>query len=184
MFKSFFGSGNKSSSADDTQKSQPTTAESTTAPSQTSTTSPSDSIYTQTETVSDMLNGLSGIDASVLHPVAAKSPSRNKDEEDDAIEYLFIDENPFMKPQERPAGSFGPLPMRTQSDKLLYGTGALYLMGLSSGGAYGFYRGLKTARGRTFKLRLNSVLNQVTRYGPMAGNSMGVIGTYTDLYLY
>lgn len=91
------------------------------------------------------------------------------------IEYLFIEEHPFGKKTPRPTGSFGPLPMRTNSDKLLYGTGALYMIGLGSGGAYGLYRGLSVASGKSFKLRFNSVLNQVTRYGPFAANSLGVL---------
>jgi import inner membrane translocase subunit TIM23 len=49
------------------------------------------------------------------------------------------------------------------------------MMGLASGGAYGFYRGLNVASGRSFKLRFNSCLNQITRYGPFAANSLGVL---------
>lgn len=48
---------------------------------------------------------------------------------DDDIEYLTIEDNPFMKPQSRPIGSFGPLPMRNTSDRLQYGTGSMYLLG-------------------------------------------------------
>ena len=49
------------------------------------------------------------------------------------------------------------------------------MLGISAGGAYGFYRGLSVASGRSFKLRFNSILNQVTRYGPFAANSLGVV---------
>jgi import inner membrane translocase subunit TIM23 len=98
--------------------------------------------------------------------------------QDEDIEYLYIDENPFMKVTDRPTGSFGPLPMRTVYDKICYGTGAVYLLGLTSGGTYGFVRGIRRAAGTTFKLRLNSVLNTVTRYGPWAANSMGVMSNY------
>jgi hypothetical protein len=49
---------------------------------------------------------------------------------DDEIEYLYLNENPFaVQPAERPTGTFGPLPMRTGYDKLLYGCGAAYLGG-------------------------------------------------------
>jgi hypothetical protein len=49
---------------------------------------------------------------------------------DDEIEYLYLNENPFAtQPAERPTGTFGPLPMRTGYDKLLYGCGAAYLGG-------------------------------------------------------
>ena len=96
--------------------------------------------------------------------------------QDQEIEYLFIDENPFAtKPNKRPSGTFGPLPMRTGFDKLLYGCGAAYLAGLTYGGVYGTIRGLQTAQLNTFNVRMNSILNQSTRYGPWAANSMGIM---------
>ena len=49
---------------------------------------------------------------------------------EDDIEYLFIRENPFLPVPEVKTGTFGPLPMRTNSDKLQYGTGSMYLSGL------------------------------------------------------
>ncbi|KAL3895045.1 MAG: hypothetical protein SGCHY_004929, partial [Lobulomycetales sp.] len=130
-------------------------------------------------------------------PVATPDRSMSIPETTEEIEYIFIQDNPFAAVDAdapRPTGSFGPLPMRTNSDKLLYGTGllfpsdglmpgALYMLGLSSGGAYGFLRGLRTssnlaASGRPmpFKLRFNAIINQVTRYGPFAANSLGVLG--------
>ena len=48
---------------------------------------------------------------------------------DEEIEYLFIRENPFLPVPEVKTGTFGPLPMRTNSDKLQYGTGSMYLLG-------------------------------------------------------
>ncbi len=90
------------------------------------------------------------------------------------VEYVFVDENPFIV-KERPTGSFGPFSMRTGMDKLCYGTGIAYLTGLGYGGVYGTYRGLKTAKLPSFKIRLNNVLNQVARYGTWAGNSWGVM---------
>ena len=65
--------------------------------------------------------------------------------------------------------------MRTNYDKLLYGVGTAYMLGLGSGGAYGVYRGLKTAQVPNFKIRFNSIINQTTRYGPWAANSMGIL---------
>ena len=48
------------------------------------------------------------------------------------IEYVYLDEHPFaQKPAARAEGSFGPLPMRTGYDKLLYGCGTAYLGGAS-----------------------------------------------------
>ncbi|KAJ3288290.1 hypothetical protein BCR33DRAFT_763566 [Rhizoclosmatium globosum] len=104
-----------------------------------------------------------------LHPIT----------KDNGIEYLFINENPMGvpagKPKERMTGSFGPLPMRTNYDKLLYGTGAAYLTGFFGGGIYGAYRGLQIAQGNSFKIRYNSVLNSIGRHGPRISNSMGVL---------
>ncbi|KAJ3120689.1 Mitochondrial import inner membrane translocase subunit tim23 [Nowakowskiella sp. JEL0407] len=93
---------------------------------------------------------------------------------DNGVEYLTIEENPFM-PEIKLAGSFGPFPMRNDSDKCLYGTGMGYLLGISTGGLYGIIRGLRSSQGKLFRLRLNSVLNSTTRYGPRAANGMGVL---------
>ncbi|KAJ3014388.1 UNVERIFIED_CONTAM: Mitochondrial import inner membrane translocase subunit tim23 [Siphonaria sp. JEL0065] len=104
-----------------------------------------------------------------LHPIT----------KDNGIEYLFINENPMgapsATPKERLTGSFGPLPMRTNYDKMLYGTGAAYFSGFIGGGIYGAYRGLQIAQGNSFKIRYNSVLNSIGRQGPRISNSMGVL---------
>jgi hypothetical protein len=58
-----------------------------------------------------------------LHPI---SP------EDSTVKLLFImdpNDMPGMN-KDRPLGSFGPLPMRTGYDKLMYGTGAAYFTGM------------------------------------------------------
>lgn len=57
-----------------------------------------------------------------------QQPQQPKQQNSD-VEYLFIEENPFALKTERPTGSFGPFPMRNNSDKLCYGTGAMYLAG-------------------------------------------------------
>merc|ERR1712225_145572 len=46
---------------------------------------------------------------------------------------------------------------------------------LTLGGAWGLQEGLRRSNGQPPKLRLNSVLNAVTRRGPFLGNSAGVI---------
>jgi import inner membrane translocase subunit TIM23 len=68
--------------------------------------------------------------------------------------------------------------MRTDGDKMLYGTGTAYMGGLLTGGTYGFVKGLQHPNATTFKLKINSVLNMCTRYGPWAGNNSGVMGWY------
>lgn len=44
------------------------------------------------------------------------------------------------------------------------------------GGAFGFYEGLRSSPSPAFKIRLNTVLNGMTRRGPFIGNSAGVMG--------
>jgi import inner membrane translocase subunit TIM23 len=58
---------------------------------------------------------------------------------------------------------------------LCYGTGITYLAGLGIGGAWGLQEGLRRSAGQPPKLRLNAVLNSVTRRGPFLGNSLGVV---------
>ncbi|RKO90260.1 Tim17/Tim22/Tim23/Pmp24 family-domain-containing protein [Blyttiomyces helicus] len=112
-----------------------------------------------------MLKDLGQADVAKLAPIPAL----------DEVELLYISENPMFANAHRPTGTFGPLPMRTNSDKLLYGCGTAYIAGLTGGGAYGALRGLQTAQVKAFKVRVNSVLNQSTRYGPWAANSLGVL---------
>ena len=50
------------------------------------------------------------------------------------------------------------------------------ILGLTIGGTWGLYEGLRNPDGRTMKLRLNSVLNGMTRRGPFLANSLGVLG--------
>ncbi|KAI8842757.1 Tim17/Tim22/Tim23/Pmp24 family-domain-containing protein [Chytriomyces cf. hyalinus JEL632] len=106
---------------------------------------------------------------SYLHPITENNPSQ----------LLFINDNPMGVPgvqqKERLSGSFGPLPMRTNYDKLLYGTGAAYFSGFIGGGLYGAYRGLQIAQGNSFNIRYNSVLNSIGRQGPRISNSLGVM---------
>jgi len=68
------------------------------------------------------------------------------------------------------------LPSRGWSDDLCYGTGTVYLTALVTGGTWGLIEGLNRAPASAPpKLRLNSVLNSVTRRGPFLGNSAGVV---------
>ncbi|KND03196.1 protein transporter TIM23 [Spizellomyces punctatus DAOM BR117] len=166
---SWFGFGGQ-------QASEPTPTSSTDV-SSTATTSdlphsyPSQSSSMQAITVSDMLAdlGSAGPDLNNVKQKLAPVPQ-------DDVELLYLADNPFgLPPTERQTGTFGPLPMRTNYDKLLYGVGTAYLGGLSGGGVYGALRGLRTAQVPTFKVRMNSVLNQTTRYGPWAANSMGIL---------
>lgn len=103
-------------------------------------------------------------DASQLHPLAGLNQQ--------TLDYLSLDESTLS---ELPGGQ-SILPSRGWSDDLCYGTGSVYLAALTTGGAWGLIEGLnRTPASAAPKLRLNSVLNTVTRRGPFLGNSAGVV---------
>lgn len=114
--------------------------------------------------VQDVSSFLSApIDAAKLHPLAGL---------DKGLEYLNIEDESLTNLP----GAVGIIPIKDWTDDLCYGTGAVYLTGLSVGGAYGFAEGLRNAPpNASAKLRLNGILNAVTRRGPFLGNSAGVL---------
>lgn len=67
---------------------------------------------------------------------------------------------------------------RSNSQKLLYNTGTLYLAGILGGGAYGITEGLRNAPSHKFKIRLNSVLNASGKRGSRSGNALGVLALF------
>lgn len=112
--------------------------------------------------------------ASNLHPLAGL---------DKEIEYLDLDEEKLNTME---GTGNGILPSRGWSDDLCYGTGACYMSGLGIGGLLGMNEGFKNlpapsldAKGKLtaapFRLKLNTVLNNVTKRGPFIGNSAGVL---------
>lgn len=113
---------------------------------------------------SSFLGSASLPDASQLHPLAGLNQ--------ETLDYLSLDEGAVS---DLP-GSRSALPSRGWSDDLCYGTGVTYLTALSMGGTWGLIEGLNKAPASAApKLRLNSVLNSVTRRGPFLGNSAGVV---------
>ena len=102
-------------------------------------------------------------DPSQMHPLAGL----NKD----SLEYLSLEDSALS---DLPGGQ-SVLPSRGFTDDLCYGTGVTYLSGLSVGGALGLREGLMKSQAQAPKLRLNSVLNAVTRRGPYLGNSAGTV---------
>lgn len=64
---------------------------------------------------------------------------------------------------------------RSWGEQMFSGIGTSYLCGITIGGSWGLYEGLRNPDGKTFKLRLNSVLNGCTRRGPFVANSLGII---------
>ena len=114
--------------------------------------------------VSSFLGDASLPDPSQLHPMAGLNQQ--------TLDYLTLDESALS---DLP-GSRSALPSRGWSDDLCYGTGVTYLSALTVGGVWGIIDGLRRSpSGAPPKLRLNSILNGVTRRGPFLGNSAGVI---------
>ncbi|KAG7698105.1 hypothetical protein KL930_001767 [Ogataea haglerorum] len=121
------------------------------------------------------------LDPTKLHPLAGL---------DKDIEYLDLDEEKLTSLEG--AGN-GLLPSRGWTDDLCYGTGTVYVLGLGLGGIRGLNEGLKNLpQGRVdpvtnqlrpvpFKLKLNTVLNQVTKFGPHMGNNAGVLAIMYNL---
>jgi import inner membrane translocase subunit TIM23 len=140
---------------------KPQRQESTAVP--TTTYSPQAYNPTEGQGVESFLQSSSFADPSQLHPLAGL----NKD----TLEYLSLEDSALS---ELPGGQ-SVLPSRGFTDDLCYGTGITYLTGLSIGGAWGLQEGLRRSDGQPPKLRLNAVLNAVTRRGPFLGNSAGVI---------
>ncbi|KAI1004255.1 hypothetical protein K3495_g3955 [Podosphaera aphanis] len=142
-------------------------------PNSSPTTSPTDSFRDSLQTtpfdpqdtqdVTSFLTGSSFADPSKLHPLAGLDRQ--------TLDYLSLEDSALS---DLP-GSQSALPSRGWSDDLCYGTGVTYLTALSVGGAWGLQEGLRRSHGQPPKLRLNSVLNAVTRRGPYLGNSAGVI---------
>lgn len=117
-----------------------------------------------TDDVSSFINTPGTFDVATLHPLAGL----NKD----TLDYLSLDDSAL----DNLPGSRSILPSRGWSDDLCYGTGVTYLSALMLGGAWGMAEGLnRLPANAPPKLRLNSVLNSVTRRGPFLGNSAGVV---------
>lgn len=64
---------------------------------------------------------------------------------------------------------------RGWGERMFSSIGMAYMTGLTFGGSWGLYEGLRNPDGRTMKLRVNSVLNGMTRRGPFLANSLGVV---------
>ncbi|KAK6439220.1 Mitochondrial import inner membrane translocase subunit tim23 [Oleoguttula sp. CCFEE 5521] len=114
--------------------------------------------------VGSFMTSPGAFDPSALHPLAGLNQ--------DTLDYLTLDDSTLT---DLPGGS-SFLPSRGWSDDLCYGTGVSYLAASSMGGAWGLAEGLnRLPPTAPPKLRLNSVLNAVTRRGPFLGNSAGVV---------
>lgn len=123
----------------------------------------------QLTNVSNIIQTPGALDVNRLHPLAGL---------DRGVEYLDLEEEQLSTME----GSQGLIPSRGWTDDLCYGTGAVYLIGLGSGGAYGVFEGLRNIPPNSpGKLQLNTVLNHITRRGPFLGNNMGVLSMMYNL---
>ncbi|KAI0453228.1 Tim17/Tim22/Tim23/Pmp24 family-domain-containing protein [Xylaria acuta] len=132
------------------------------APS-TSTFNPTPFDPSEAQGVDAFLNSSAFADPSQLHPLAGL----NKEN----LEYLSLEDSALTNLP----GAHTAIPSRGFSDDLCYGTGITYLTALAIGGTWGLQEGLRKSAGQPPKLRLNSVLNSITRRGPFLGNSAGVV---------
>lgn len=64
---------------------------------------------------------------------------------------------------------------RPLNERLFYSTGTSYLIGIGAGGLWGLAEGLLNKEATSFRLKVNSVLNAMTRRGPLLGNSAAVV---------
>lgn len=113
--------------------------------------------------VESFLQSSAFADPSQLHPLAGLNR--------DTLEYISLEDSALS---DLPGGQ-SIIPSRGFTDDLCYGTGITYLAGLSIGGALGLQEGLRGSYAQPPRLRLNAVLNAVTRRGPFLGNSLGVV---------
>ncbi|KAG0363815.1 mitochondrial import inner membrane translocase subunit tim23 [Gamsiella multidivaricata] len=119
--------------------------------------------FNPSDTVSSFLSN-TAYDPARLHPLAGLSSGGG-------LDYISLEDDAGPIP----GAQGGILPSRGWSDDLTYGTGLTYITGLSMGGAFGFYEGLRSSPSPAIKIRLNTVLNSMTRRGPFIGNSAGVL---------
>ncbi|KAJ6581221.1 Tim17/Tim22/Tim23/Pmp24 family-domain-containing protein [Mycena capillaripes] len=121
----------------------------------------SSTVVDHAPTAAELLMG--AYDPAKLHPLADLG---------DKLDYLLLDDD---KTNDLP-GAHTAIPSRGWSDDLCYGTGTMYLSGLALGGAWGIREGATRPLAVTnTRLRINSVLNSVTRRGTFIGNSAGVL---------
>ena len=110
-------------------------------------------------------------DPATLHPLANLNPT--------SLDYLTLDDTLLS---DLPGARSTAIPGRGWTDDLCYGTGITYVSALSAGGAWGLAEGLsRTPPTAAPRLRLNGVLNAVTRRGPFLGNSAGVLALVYNL---
>ncbi|KTW28897.1 hypothetical protein T552_01526 [Pneumocystis carinii B80] len=103
------------------------------------------------------------MDPSRLHPLAGLGKT---------LDYFSLEDGKLTN---LPGGKTA-FPSRGWSDDLTYGTGTVYLSALGIGGIWGVFEGIfRASKAISMRVKVNSILNAMTRRGPLLGNSAGVI---------
>ncbi|EME26648.1 mitochondrial protein translocase, MPT family [Galdieria sulphuraria] len=64
---------------------------------------------------------------------------------------------------------------KSWGEQLMYWTGVSYLSGAVTGGSYGCIEGLRSSGGKSWKLRVNAILNASGRRGAALANACGIL---------
>jgi len=64
---------------------------------------------------------------------------------------------------------------KSWGEQLMYWTGVSYLTGAVTGGSYGLVEGLGSSGGKSWKLRVNAILNASGRRGAALANACGIL---------
>ena len=161
----FSGGSRKSPSQ---HQSQTHTSDQSLAPSQPTASSHANTYTPTAETAESFLQSSSFADPARLHPLAGLDR--------DSLDYLVLDDYAAAPSQGKVFGTRGFF------DDMCYGAGVCYLSGLGFGGIWGLRDGMARSGGQPPRLRLNAVLNAVTRRGPFLGNSAGVVAIIYNIF--
>lgn len=92
-----------------------------------------------------------------------------------------IDFNKLAKPLTSSTPDYIPTPSARGRDifqRLFFNTGGSFLVGYVSGGFLGGFDGYRNAANPSFRIKLNGVINGMSRNGSRLGNSLGIIGKW------
>lgn len=94
-------------------------------------------------------------------------------------EFNNIDANKIVRKPNSSGPEFIPYNQKRGRDifsRVSFNTGVLWLSGFTGGGLYGVGYGWRNAPHPSFKVKANSVLNGMSKYGSSAGSFLGVAG--------
>lgn len=123
----------------------------------------------QVQDVNSIISAPGALDTSRLHPLAGLEKG---------VEYLDLEDDQLTDVE----NGLSIIAARNWRDNLCYGTGTMYLLGLGIGGTYGFAEGVQSLPlNASGKLKLNTILNHITKRGPYLGNSAGALALIYNL---